>query len=353
LYPEVCCAGQRPKLSVVASQDRCSQCFVAGLDTGTHTAGANAAEQHVCCLHMPTASVPGMQVETAPLATTHVISEAHQLQQGCCPAGEEDPSESTPDTACILSTRLSTTSRLFVMLSCLLEQMANTLAVPVWYQAAGSPHRVHAYRCSTDLHTLLKRQLYTRRAAVSLVITAAGGTKSGAVPHGADGVSIDIHAEPITVLRSSESDGSWEPQHPWSRRNMLRFMLHAGTVLLSKQQQEDRSGAKPRALVLHVGGDTLHALAQLLQGVSSYRPMALDLLWQVCQPSMVQPAGIAVALRLAAWAYHLARRRQTLHDAVFLMQILERGQQISESFGGKSKWRLIRMIVCDMENQAQ
>ena len=61
--------------------------------------------------------------------------------------------------------------------------------------------------------------------------------------------------------------------------------LHAGTVLLSKQQQEDRPGAKPRALVLHVGGDTLHALAQLLQGVSSYRPMALDLLWQVCQPS--------------------------------------------------------------------
>ena len=58
--------------------------------------------------------------------------------------------------------------------------------------------------------------------------------------------------------------------------------LHAGTVLLSKQQEDDRIGAKPRALVLHVGGDTLHALAQLLQGISSNRPMALDLLWQVC-----------------------------------------------------------------------
>ena len=56
--------------------------------------------------------------------------------------------------------------------------------------------------------------------------------------------------------------------------------FHAGTVLLSKQQQ-DRPGTKPRALVLHLGGDTLHGLAELLQGVSSYRPMALDLLWQV------------------------------------------------------------------------
>ena len=36
-----------------------------------------------------------------------------------------------------------------------------------------------------------------------------------------------------------------------------------------------------RALVLFVGGDTLVALSQLLQGVASIRPMALDLLWQV------------------------------------------------------------------------
>lgn len=52
-------------------------------------------------------------------------------------------------------------------------------------------------------------------------------------------------------------------------------------MLLSKQQAEDQPGAKPRALVLHVGGDTLHALALLLQGIASNRPMALDLLWQV------------------------------------------------------------------------
>lgn len=122
-------------------------------------------------------------------------------------------------------------------------------------------------------------------------------------------------------------------------------------MLLSKQQQEDRPGAKPRALVLHVGGDTLHALAQLLQGVSSYRPMALDLLWQVCQPSWVQPAGTAVALRLPALAHHLAGCRNPSSDAIFFMQILERGQQISESFGSKSKWRLIRMTVCDMKDQ--
>lgn len=122
-------------------------------------------------------------------------------------------------------------------------------------------------------------------------------------------------------------------------------------MLLSKQQQEDHPGAKPRALVLHVGGDTLHALAQLLQGVSSYRPMALDLLWQVRQPSLVQPAGTAVAPRLAALTQRLAGCRHPLYNAVFFMQILERGQQISESFGGKSKWRLIRMTVCDMNNQ--
>jgi hypothetical protein len=122
-------------------------------------------------------------------------------------------------------------------------------------------------------------------------------------------------------------------------------------VLLSKQQQEDRPGAKPRALVLHVGGDTLHALAQLLQGVSSYRPMALDLLWQVRRPSLVQPAGTAVAPPLAALEPHLAGCRHPSCDAVFCMQILERGQQISESFGGKSKWRLIRMTVCQLDNQ--
>ena len=131
-----CCAGQGPTPLVVAFQDRCSQCFVAVSDTGTHAAGANAAEQHACCLHLHTASVPGMQVVTAPLATMHVISKAHQFQQGCCLAGDEDPSECTLDTACILSTRLSTTSRLFVMLSCFLAHIVNTLAVPVWYQAA-------------------------------------------------------------------------------------------------------------------------------------------------------------------------------------------------------------------------
>lgn len=60
--------------------------------------------------------------------------------------------------------------------------------------------------------------------------------------------------------------------------------MNAGTVLLSKQEQ-DSPGIKPRALVLYVGGDTLHALSQLLQGVSSARPMALDLLWQVIRIS--------------------------------------------------------------------
>ncbi len=58
-------------------------------------------------------------------------------------------------------------------------------------------------------------------------------------------------------------------------------MWCAGTVLLSKAREGAEPGVKPRALVLFVGGDTLGALSQLLQGVSSVRPLALDLLWQV------------------------------------------------------------------------
>lgn len=81
-----------------------------------------------------------------------------------------------------------------------------------------------------------------------------------------------------------------------------------GTVLLSKED-EDKNTAS-RALVLFVGGDTLNALAQLVQGQHSQRPLTLDLLWK----------------------------------------ILERGQEITEAGGGRSKWRLVRVAIVDMQN---
>ncbi len=57
----------------------------------------------------------------------------------------------------------------------------------------------------------------------------------------------------------------------------------AGTVLLSRTQEAEAESADewPHALVMHVAGDTLAGISQLLQGISSVRPMALDLLWQV------------------------------------------------------------------------
>lgn len=184
-------------------------------------------------------------------------------------------------------------------------------------------------------------------------------------------------------------------------------------MLLSKAREGAEPGVKPRALVLFVGGDTLGALSQLLQGVSSVRPLALDLLWQVhfiashrsshttcvllctccgkcirdlpaetcvntcqehalfkCQVLHVsrqqeqlgvgaRPAAQA-GLRLFCMLCHIAKRLSPPEKSqkaasespcVFQPQILERGQQISESSGSKSKWRLVRMAICDMQEK--
>ena len=153
------CPGAVPRPSVFALTYRCNKCIVTRSDTGSHTAGANAAKQHVCFLRFHTAPAPGMQIESAPLITMHVNSKAHQWQQGCFLAGDEVPSGCTLDTACILLTRRSITSGLFVMLPCLLEQMAISFAALVWnkLQAACSAQLLPRVQTSIGTHSTLKR----------------------------------------------------------------------------------------------------------------------------------------------------------------------------------------------------
>ena len=95
--------------------------------------------------------------------------------------------------------------------------------------------------------------------------------------------SVQSHDSPITNERTKPA---WrdvrEQAQPGitAMRNLLRHCC-VGSVLLMRQTAEGRLEDQGRALIVQVGGDTMHGLAMLLDGSTPTRPSTLDLLWTV------------------------------------------------------------------------